>query len=485
TPRFCMSTDDSSVPDDTAKTAASLRIDRSARPPRRRGAALSWLVGLAVVAVAGGVAWTFLSRAGRLMGGVEVREGRAARASSVIGEERTTASGYVVARTRAAISPKYPGKLARLLVDVGDLVEKGQLLAEMDHVELDAALARSAAEVERARADADAAVKTASEREAAVAGSRRDLETTRAGLAEAEVRKAEAAREADRAKRLFEEGIITETERDRARSDSEARDAQQVRARAAVQSAEAECVRAEKDASAAAARAEAAKAGVASADAAHREAAARREDAFIRADFRGRVLRKEAEVGEVIAPASTGGGSTRGALLTLADFETLEMEVDVFERDVSLVVEGAPCRIVLDAYPKEPFAGKVRQVVPTADRQKATVQVKVAFDRPDPRVLPEMGGKAVFLAAGSKAAGEADRVTVPAAALTERGARAGVFLLVKESTETRVRFATVKTGESSGGRTAIVEGLSGGERVVVDPPAGLSDGDLVTVTAKP
>ena len=108
----------------------------------------------------------------------------------------------------------------------------------------------------------------------------------------------------------------------------------------------------------------------------------------------------------MIAPASTGGQSTRGALLTLADFSTLEMEVDVFERDVSLVEQGAPARIVLDAYPREVFPGRVRQVVPTADRQKATVQVKVAFDAPDVRVLPEMGGKVVFLAPGTETTSE-------------------------------------------------------------------------------
>lgn len=464
---------------------ASLRIDRGAAPRRRGGGAGPWIAGLIVVGVAGAVAWSFLSRAGGLLGGVEVRESRATRSSAGAGEERTTASGYVVARTRAAVSPKHPGKLVRLLVDVGDRVAKGDLLAELDHAEQDAALARAAAEVERARADGEAAARLAAERDAAAERAERDLDTARAAHREAGIREADARREAERSERLLAERVVTESERDRAKAEAEARRAQTAQAAAAVEAADAERVRAARDAEAAHARTAAARAALAAAEAARREAEARREDAFIRADFAGRVLRKEAEVGEVIAPASTGGATTRGALLTLADFESLEMEVDVFERDVSLVEEGAPCRIVLDAYPRDPFPGRVRQVVPTADRQKATVQVKVSFDRPDPRVLPEMGGKVIFLAAGSKAAAEAERVTVPSEAVTERGGRPGVFLLVKESAETRVRFAAVKPGGSSGGRTEIAEGLSGGERLVLDPAAGLADGDLVTVRVGP
>jgi RND family efflux transporter MFP subunit len=277
------------------------------------------------------------------------------------------------------------------------------------------------------------------------------------------------------------ERIVTESERDRGAAQARMDAAEAERTAAMVASAVAEEDRASKDAETAVARVGSAKAALASAEASLREIRSRREDSFIRADFRGRVLRKEAEVGEVIAPASTGGGSTRGALLTLADFETLEMEVDVFERDVSLVEEKAPCRIVLDAYPKVPFAGKVRQVVPTADRQKATVQVKVSFDAPDPRVIPEMGGKVVFLAPGTATSAEADRVTVPTGAVVERDGRRGVFLIARESTETRAKFATIVPGEESRGRTVAASGLKGGERVVLDPGGSLKDGDLITV----
>ncbi len=466
--------------EDAARGAASLRIDRG-RPQRRSGSAGAWILGILVVAAAAGIAWRLYGKATGALGGRAVREGRAVRVSPESGAELTTASGYVVARTRAAISPKYPGKLVRLLVDVGDVVEKDQLLAELDHVELDAALDRWRSEVDRARSDLEASVRTVAERKSAADWSRSAAESARTALRESEVRRDDARREADRLQRLLAEKVVTESERDRAVAQAAMGEAQAAGARAALASAEVEAIRAGKEALTMEARVEASKAGLASAEAAAREGAARREDSFIRATFRGRVLRKEAEVGEVIAPAATGGGSTRGALLTLADFDTLEMEVDVIERDVSRVKEGSPSRIVLDAYPRDPFAGKVRQVVPTADRQKATVQVKVAFDRPDSRVIPEMGGKVVFLAEGTRVSGEAERVFVPAAALREREGRSGVWLLEREGSGTRVRFLPVGAGAREGDRAVALSGLTGGERVVLDPPGDLKDGELVTL----
>jgi RND family efflux transporter MFP subunit len=474
------------IPSDSeaARGAASLRIDRAA-PRRRRGGGGTWILALLLLGVVGGIAWFFYGKASGALGGREVREGRALRRSPESASERTTASGYVVARTRAAISPKYPGKLVRLLVDVGDTVKAGQLLAELDHVELDASVSRGEADVARARSEVEVAERNAAERQLSADGARSAVKTARAALREAEVRRDNSKSEADRAERLLKERIVTESERDKAVAQAKMDAAQADRVAAMLTMAEVEESRAAKDASASAGRIESAKSSLASSEASLRELQSRRDDAFIRAEFGGRVLRKEAEVGEVIAPATMGGGSTRGALLTLADFDTLEMEVDVFERDVSRVESGAPCRIVLDAYSSDPFPGKVRQVVPTADRQKATVQVKVAFDAPDPRVLPEMGGKVVFLAAGTKVSGEAERVFVPANALAERDGRRGVWILEKEGTGQRVRFAPVEAGAADGDLVVAKSGLAGGERVVLDPPAGLKDGERVTVSNTP
>ncbi|MHC4924692.1 MAG: efflux RND transporter periplasmic adaptor subunit, partial [Planctomycetota bacterium] len=319
------------------------------------------------------------------------------------------------------------------------------------------------------------------ERRAAVEKATRDLESARAAKEEAEARLVDAEREFKRLDVLVRDRIVTVSERDKAETAFHVSRAQVSRAEAFVRSAEAEEKRARSDADTFVARVESARKAAATSAARLKEAEEYRDIAFIRAPFAGKVLRKEAEVGEVIAPATTGGQSTRGALLTLADFKTLEMEVDVFERDVSLVEDDAPARIVLDAYPKVIFSGRVRQVVPTADRQKATVQVKVSFDSPDGRVLPEMGGKVVFLAAGTEATDEPDRVWAPSAAVAERGGSTGVFLLIEESTELRVRFAAVNTGETRGTNVEINDGLKGGERVVLSPGAALKDGDLVSV----
>jgi RND family efflux transporter MFP subunit len=465
-------------------SAASLRIDRSPPPARRRGGG-AWLLPLLVLVVAGGAAWSFYARATGALGGRELREGRAVRLSPEASAVRTTASGYVVARTRAAVSPKYPGKLARLLVDVGDTVEKGQLLAELDHAELDSSVARMEADRARAAADVEVATRFAAERAAAAESAGLARATAAADHRQAVARKEDSRRESDRLDRLLKERIVTESERDRAVAQARMDEAGAERTAAAVASAESEEVRATKEAATAGARVEAARAALASADAGLGEMRSRRDDAFIRADFRGRVLRKEAEVGEVIAPATTGGGSTRGALLTLADFDTLEMEVDVFERDVSLVEEGAPCRIVLDAYPAVPFPGKVRQRVPTADRQKATVQVKVAFERPDPRVLPEMGGKVAFLAGGTKVSNEGDRVLVPAAAVRERDGKPGVWILDREGSDLRTRYLPFEAGSREGDAVVARSGLSGGERLVLDPPADLKEGERVTLAKAP
>jgi RND family efflux transporter MFP subunit len=461
--------------------AAALRIQRSG-PRRRRGGWGVWIAGIVLVCIVGAFGWKYLAQATGALGGTAVREGRSERVSPTAKFERTTAGGYVVARTRAAISARQPGKLVSLLVDVGDPVEKGQLLAEMLHEEEDAAVARWEAEVDRARADIASAEATAAERAAAATRAARDLDSVRSALREAAAVRENAELEEKRQEALLAEKIVTTSERDRAVMLARVAREQEGSAKSAVAAAEAEVERAQRDAAAATSRIDPARAGLASAEATLVETRARREDFLIRAPFTGRVLRKEAEVGEVIAPAVSGGGSTRGALLTLADFSTLEMEVDVAERDVALVVEGSPCRIVLDAYPKAPYAGNVRQVVPTADRQKATVQVKVAFTEPDAKVLPEMGGKVVFLDAGTTTSKEADVVQFPVDALTERGGREGVFVIEREGDQERIRFVAVEVGARESVRAVALSGLLGGERVVRTPPASLKDGDRVTLS---
>jgi len=204
------------------------------------------------------------------------------------------------------------------------------------------------------------------------------------------------------------------------------------------------------------------------------------ENTRVRAPFDGTVLRKDAEVGEIVAPSSAGGGLTRTAIVTMADLATLEVEVDVNEAYIAQIQGDQPARITLDAYPDTSFAGRVRQVVPTADRQKATVQVKVSILDRDPRILPEMGAKVVFLrhGDGSAAAVAQRRVMVPAEALV-RGQNAVSVWIVENG---RVVSRPVDAGLEHDGKVEVRSGLSGGESVVLRPPAGLRDGARVRVS---
>jgi HlyD family secretion protein len=217
---------------------------------------------------------------------------------------------------------------------------------------------------------------------------------------------------------------------------------------------------------------------LASARAQVRLATANLENTRVRAPFDGTVLRKDAEVGEIVAPSSAGGGLTRTAIVTMADLTTLEVEADVNEAFISQVRNGQPASITLDAYPDTSFAGRVRQVVPTADRQRATVLVKVAILDRDPRVLPEMQARVVFVAErDSTLAASPRRVTVPPAAVVEVNGTKSVWIV--EEGRARVRVITV--GAERDDAVEIRTGLSGGETVIVSPPAGLSEGGRVRV----
>jgi HlyD family secretion protein len=207
----------------------------------------------------------------------------------------------------------------------------------------------------------------------------------------------------------------------------------------------------------------------------------------IRAPFTGTVLRKEAELGEVVAP-SVGGGLTRGAVVTMADLSTLEVEVDVNEAYIGRVTRGQRARITLDAYPDTGFAGVVRQVVPTADRQRATVQVKVSISDRDPRILPEMGARVDFLLAASVASRTAAAPAADAPArvnfrLPTDAVRvldgATVVWLVRNG---RLESREVEAGPASAGFREIRRGLSGGEQVLIGGLESPVAGQKVQVT---
>ncbi len=202
------------------------------------------------------------------------------------------------------------------------------------------------------------------------------------------------------------------------------------------------------------------------------------ENTLVRAPFDGTVLRKDAEVGEIVSPSAAGGGLTRTAIVTMADLRTLEVEVDVNEAYIAQVTNGQAARITLDAYPDTAFAGQARQVVPTADRQKATVQVKVAILDRDPRILPEMGAKVVFVRTdGAATAAAPRRVLVPGAAVSQGSEGARVWVV----DDGRVAARTVDVGPARGDQVEIRRGLDGGESVLLGAPAGLKEGARVRV----
>ena len=204
------------------------------------------------------------------------------------------------------------------------------------------------------------------------------------------------------------------------------------------------------------------------------------ENTLVRAPFAGTVLRKDAEVGEIVAPSSAGGGLTRTAIVTMADLRTLEVEVDVNEAYIAQVHGTQSAKITLDAYPDTAFAGRVRQVVPTADRQKATVLVKVSILDHDPRILPEMGAKVVFESHGAALAAAPRRVLAPPTAVVHSGSDAYVWIVDAG----KVRRATVDVGAMRGDKLEIRRGLAGGESLVLEPPATLRDGQSVKVESR-
>ena len=207
-------------------------------------------------------------------------------------------------------------------------------------------------------------------------------------------------------------------------------------------------------------------------------AAATLENTNVRAPFDGTVLRKDAEVGEIVAPSSAGGGLTRTAIATMADLGTLEVEVDVNEAYIARVTHGQAARITLDAYPDTSFAGAVRQVVPTADRQKATVLVKVAITDRDPRILPEMGARVDFVPAGEEApATTPRRIWAPLAAVDRAGRTPRVWT-VKEGRATPL---DVVLGREDGTRVEVTSGLTGDEVVIAPVPKDLEAGAKVKV----
>jgi RND family efflux transporter MFP subunit len=398
-----------------AADLSKLRINRDDPPPavKRALRRVLWLVGAAALIIA---VIAILSRRG---GAVPVQtvvvtatSGGEGAGGGAGGSVAVVANGYVVARTKAAVSAKIPGRLAELNVSEGSRLQRGEVIARLENADYVAAVGQAKAEVGGGGG--------------APGGGQGGGSLQRELVRVRDVRAQNAT-------------LVSPQEVENAESRAKQGDAR---------------VRAQQ------ARADAAEAVL-------QMAMANLENTYIRAPFSGTVLRKEAEVGEVVAP-SVGGGLTRGAVVTMADLATLEVEVDVNEAYIARIQGDQQARITLDAYPDTAFRGAVRQVVPTADRQRATVQVKVSIIDRDPRILTEMGAKVEFLEPPRAArTGAADvvqrpRIMVPAAAVRSEEGRSVVWII----RDGRLQRRDVDAGPVSGNFREIRSGLSGGEQLL-------------------
>ncbi len=348
------------------------------------------------------------------------------------------ASGYVVAQRRASVASKATGRVVELRVREGSALKAGDLIARLDASDVQAAIAAAEAGVAQARAGQAQAD---------------------AQLRQAQVELGNADAELQRIRGLEQQGFVSPQAVDAARRRADS-------ARAALAAAQA---------------------GIASARAGQAQALAQlqaqrvnRDNTEVRAPFDGVVLVKNANVGDMITPFSSAAG-TSGAVVTMADMGTLEVEADVAEANVGLVRIDQPVEITLDALPEARFRGSVARIVPTVDRAKATVMTKVRFERLDPRILPEMSAKVAFL---SQAPGPGDERPVTAVnpkAVVQRDGQSLVWRIADD----RVVAVAVTTGRTLGDALEITgQALKPGDRLVLSPPPSLADGARVVVAGK-
>ncbi|MCA9001611.1 MAG: HlyD family secretion protein, partial [Planctomycetes bacterium] len=376
---------------------SKLQIDREPTAPRRRSRPLGRWVLLALVAL--GIFW-FRAPLQRFF--VEARLPKVQVVEAYKPDARTqsmasglSAGGYVIARKRAALSSDVPGRIVEMNVREGSAVEEGQVVARLAHSEQEARLAVAQANVASARAAVDSARARQASAELFLASLASEIERAQADLENARAQSTWSQSELERYRRLREQNLGTASIMDeRVRSQQSAL-AGIESAEAGVRSAQAALERGRADVDSARFAVTEAEAFVAQCEAQREEADAALEKTFVRAPFAGVVVLKDAEVGEVVSPNSQGGNS-RGAVATLVDFRSLEAQVELPEVRIAGVTVGAPAVLYLDAFPDVALAGRVDRIWPTANRQKATVEVRVTFDELDARVRPEMGLRVVF-----------------------------------------------------------------------------------------
>ena len=402
----------------------SLRIERNNEPGSSGPSPLyKWIViGALVLAVGVGLYALLRDKA------IEVETATAVQSSTSGGggggAAVLNASGYVVARRQATVSSKVTGKVAEVLIEEGMAVKEGQLLARLD----------------------DTTTKPIYDL------AQRQLEAARRNLDEVEVRVAEAERNLRRTEQLRNDKLVSELALDQAQSEAAALNA----------------------------RLEALRSEVKVAEGTVRVRAQDLDDLMVRAPFTGVVVSKDAQPGEMVSPISAGGGFTRTGIATVVDMDSREIEVDVNEAFINRVKANQKTEAVLDAYPDWVIPSHVINIVPTADRQKATVRVRIGFDTLEPRILPDMGVKVSFLEdrqveGTQQAAAPRPSVRIPSAAVMKDGDTSFVWRV----TDGAIERVAVRTGGERDGQIEVLSGINPGDVVVAAPVEGLSEGTKV------
>src|SRR6516162_10987250 len=401
---------------DTDKKAllGQLRIDRSEPPPRAPIGTRTWIIAAGVVLGLIAAAGVWLALSARAVATVHVATAQAIGGGAG-GTSVLDATGYVTARRQATVSAQITGTVAAVLIEEGDHVKEGQVIGRLDDTAQRAALAQAQAQVHSAQAL----------------------------LVQAQALLAQNQRDVKRDEDLVKRKLISEQAVELARTQVETQTALVEAQHKQIDLAEANV----------------------------RSAQVQLDYCTVRAPFAGVVIAKAAQVGKIVSPLSAGGGFTRTGIGTLVDMDSLEVEVDVNEAYINRVEPGQRVESVLNAYPDWRIPSHVIAIIPTADRSKATVKVRIGLDVKDNRIVPDMGVRVSFLEA-NPAAGEVHErprgVLVPATALRKEGDQDVVFVL---------------DGHRAQRRTVTLGGTTG-ESVIVDGPAGLTAGAAVSA-AKP
>lgn len=403
------------VQENKTRQLSSLKIDPDLRQVQDNKKRAIWIVGITGVIIIIIILFSFSYRSRA----VSVKTATAQKYNTGQGLTVLNASGYVTPRQRATVAAKITGQVIEIPVEEGIHVEAGQVLARLD--------------------DADARVR--------LAAAKADFDVATSRINELEVTLAENNRDLIRAQELFEQKVTSKENLDKAQFAVDRTMSQLSRMRQEIQAAQARVHMAQQDL----------------------------DNCIIRAPFAGIVVSKDAQIGEMVSPISAGGGFTRTGIATIVDMDSLEIEVDVNEALIANIAAGQKVVATLDSYPDWNMTAYVRTLIPTADRQKATVKVRIAFEELDTRILPDMGIRVAFKSRESVAGSDIPGVVVPKAAVMEDNDKRFVFVLNGDTVEKRA----VTAGKTLGGSVEVLAGISAGEKVVIEGLETLNDGQQV------